>query len=383
MKTLLINSSFGFGSSANANLASDLSESVAASGQSIEVLCAAVSLCTRPIVGVTVIKMPERFQCKTWSLTKLNFLLFAIAFLLVSGRKYHRIICMDDPQGLPIVLHYLRRLHWITCRIFLWQLDLAFVQRKTFYEKKFGKRLSAVLFSQLLESLNRVDSIVVMGKCMQTLLESLGVDSNLIVVIPPWPSISVSNNVFRTVPSSVFRILYSGHLGEWHDIEAIQQLLLKCRSINCHFTFQAVGQGIAQLRSFSATNDLNNISFQELAPHNSVGRALQESDAHLVSLRSSCLGTSVPSKTYAAMASSRPIIFLGPNACQAAIDIATADAGIVGDSNDLARVVVLLMDWIEDRTIAYRKGQAGYTWFAANRSMRVATLKWVALLNQA
>ena len=62
--------------------------------------------------------------------------------------------------------------------------------------------------------------------------------------------------------------------------------------------------------------------------------SLSVADVHLISLRQPFVGVSVPSKLYGAMASARPILFVGPKRCETADAIRDARCGVTVDPSE-------------------------------------------------
>jgi hypothetical protein len=86
---------------------------------------------------------------------------------------------------------------------------------------------------------------------------------------------------------------------------------------------------------------------------------------HLISLRPEFVGISVPSKLYGAMASSRPILFVGPTRCETADAVRDARCGVTVDPTDGGdavageRIAAVVRSWADAPAEAAELGARG------------------------
>jgi colanic acid biosynthesis glycosyl transferase WcaI len=111
--------------------------------------------------------------------------------------------------------------------------------------------------------------------------------------------------------------------------------------------------------------------------------SLSAADTHLVSLRAGLEGLLVPSKLYGALASGRPVCYVGPAACEVANVVRRGDLGWDGrngDAEGLARALAgLAAD--NERWISIC-GRARRT-FETHYDRRICVAQWSETLHEA
>ena len=181
---------------------------------------------------------------------------------------------------------------------------------------------------------------------MKQVLASKGVGK--LHVIGPWADnpnvpLEISSEQARRQNGlqEKFTIAYFGYAGDWHDFDPILEAIPELLNKNpLQFLFAGVGPGIDRVASEKAKNGWEAVQIKGWVPRAELGSLPQCADIHLVSLKTSMLGTCVPSKTYGALAHGRPVVFIGPKECQAAQDILEANAGrVVINADELVAAI--------------------------------------------
>ena len=144
-----------------------------------------------------------------------------------------------------------------------------------------------------------------------------------------------------------------------------------------HFLFVGGGPRRLQIEAFIRSRRLANVTYLDYVAREELGDALAAGDMHLISLRGAFAGISVPGKLYGIMAASRPVLFVGPAACETADAIRDAGCGVVVDPADdregragaardrtVDRIVATIDQWRDDPATARAAGARGRTAWA-------------------
>jgi hypothetical protein len=191
-------------------------------------------------------------------------------------------------------------------------------------------------------SLAFCDKVVVLGSCMKDLTLASGVAAKRVQIIGPWLEDCAGNQHIEASTArksqginDFFTVTYRGYAGAWHEFDALLEAMTDCmEKYPIQFLFAGSGPGIDRVASAKLKYGWDRVILQAWMPKDKLGALPYCGDVHLVSLKHNMLGTCVPSKTYGAMAYSRPVIFIGPAECQAARDIQDAEAGIIVQTKD-------------------------------------------------
>lgn len=160
------------------------------------------------------------------------------------------------------------------------------------------------------------DRVTVVSAGMKENLLKKGVPEGKVVVVPNWVDLEAvvplgQDESFRAEwdLDGRFVVLFAGNLGYASSLEFVVETAGMMRGEeDIHFLF--VGQGSAKealLRQCRGLG-LDNVSFRPTQAEEDLSRVLATSDVSLVTLRAGMGQLSVPSKTFAYMASGRPII---------------------------------------------------------------------------
>src|SRR6516162_9084312 len=204
-------------------------------------------------------------------------------------------------------------------------------------------------------SLRHAEATVVVGDLMARKVESLGVPSARVHVIPNWchdqaiRPVARSENPLRQAwgLSGQFVLGYSGNLGRAHEFQTVLAAAERLRD-EPHFIFLMIGGGkrfeelARAVKRQSLTRSFRFIPYQEqkMLPY-----SLAVADAHWLSLNPKLEGLIVPSKFYGIAAVGKPIIVIGDKYGEIARLVQQHGCGIVvapGDAEALADALRLL-----------------------------------------
>lgn len=108
-------------------------------------------------------------------------------------------------------------------------------------------------------------------------------------------------------------ILYSGTVGQAHDISPFIELARECRRRNFSVGFCFAGYGNRYTeQTVKITPEDTNVTLAGFASEEELVARLATADFHMISLREGWEGIVVPSKFFGALAMGRPVLFSGP-----------------------------------------------------------------------
>ncbi len=202
---------------------------------------------------------------------------------------------------------------------------------------------AAIGLSALMRLTYRASSrVVVLSAGMRSRLAANGAPEGRLRVLPNWSDgrairpLAPEKNPFRRVHAlgDRFVVMYSGNLGVGHDVatfvDAARLLAARCPRVLLLF----IGDGTRRAEAEQLARGLPNVTFLGYQPYESLCHSLSAADVHLISLRAGLEGLLVPSKLYGALATARPVMFVGPEACEAARVIRENDLGWQGRPGD-------------------------------------------------
>jgi len=188
-------------------------------------------------------------------------------------------------------------------------------------------------------ALQRCDGIIAVGRCMRELLISLGAPGERVTIVPMWQRDGLANGPDPALLHELrdelglegrFVVRYSGNLGRVHHFESLLAAAERFREdVGVVFFFSGSGPGVERVRRSAEARGLRNVLIYPLFPEEILGEALALASVHVITLRPSARGVSVPGKVYGAMASARPVIFLGPEGSEAALTLQEESCGMV------------------------------------------------------
>jgi len=153
-----------------------------------------------------------------------------------------------------------------------------------------------------------------------------------------------------------FIVMYSGNAGIVHDFGPIFEAMRLLRDDpKIFFLFVGDGPRRREVEAFARRECVHNFAYHDYFPRDFLRYSLSIADVHLISLRSQFVGISVPSKLYGAMASARPILFIGPDRCETADAIRDVRCGVVIDPSEAGdavagrKIAEVLQGWADVR----------------------------------
>jgi len=236
------------------------------------------------------------------------------------------------------------------------------------------------LIKQSRKAMNKAHKVVTLEKCMASFLSKTGVSLDKIATITNWAdpkifkahqgehvkSIEVQTakpitEMFRD-DSPKFRVLYAGNIGLAHDADIILEAAKILAPHNeIEIVFVGTSNAHEALSEKRSKEGLDNVKFITYQPDHKLKEILESGDLHLVMMNQGTSGMLVPCKFYAAIATARPVLFVGPKSCALSSLITESGAGKHIRIKDRQAAIKELAEVI----LHYRHN--GDEWFAAQK----------------
>lgn len=269
--------------------------------------------------GIAIRRLP---LCSFGKRSMLRRLLGGLSFTFQAAwhalvmRRLHTIVVSTSPPMASlsaVVVGALRRV-----RVVYWPMDLNPDQVLALGLAS-ERNVSVRVFEWLNRAiLRRADTVIALDRAMARRLENKWPVSNKLVIVPPWPeedeaeAVPHDANPFRRQHDLDGKtvIMYSGTLGPSNPVETILRAAERLEDDpRIVFLFVGGGTGMAEVRA----RTLSNVRCLPYEPLSRMRFSLSAGDVQLVSLGDGMAGIVHPCKVYGAMATSRPILFLGPD----------------------------------------------------------------------
>jgi len=228
---------------------------------------------------------------------------------------------------------------------------------------KFGKLNQAGLIARLWYKMNKLvwenaEVVFTIGDRMaESLIRRFDVGKTSfgeIVVVPNWadtnwirPIAKEENEFARNYKQvNTLTVLYSGNLGQTHDIETILEAAKRLRD-NGSIHFMIIGYGAKKsiVEKVKLDENLENLTVLPFQPEELLPLSFAAGDISIVTMAQGSEGLMVPSKTYYAMAAGSALIGLCSPETEIADTIKKHNCGLVvrpGDTDSLVSVILQL-----------------------------------------
>ena len=307
-----------------------------------------------------------------------------VLFRLLFGKRYAGVVFPPTPPLISFVGRIAYALRGQ--RYGIWSMDLhpeAEIAAGMLADKSFVARVLAWLDARAYRG---ADFVVDLGAYMRTRVLRKGVPASRAHTVHIWGGRGDSTPVIGPNPLTThlgledrFVVMYSGNAGIVHDFGAIFEAMRELRDDpRIFFLFVGDGPRRAEVEAFARAERLDNFIYRDYFPRELLRHSLSVADVHLISLRHQFVGVSVPSKLYGAMASGRPIVFLGPRDCETADAIRDARCGITvdprerGDAGAGKQLAEILRGWADVRSVRDELGARGRCTFLERYDHRLS-----------
>lgn len=323
-------------------------------------------------------------------LNELSFC-FASSWVAMTNPRPDVIYVLSSPPFLPLfiaVVSHLRRVPYLFVMMDVFPdiaVSMGLVEPRSLLVR-FWEFLSRA-------ALRRASRIVVLGRCMQAVIEKkLGNKHVPIDVIHNWsdrraiyPIAKAENPFFDTYPDlrDKFVVLYSGNLGRFQDFETILAAAEKLKSDD---TIRVViaGDGVRKpwLTQEIAQRHLSNTVLLPFVSQAQLIYSLNATDLGLVTLERGAEGLGVPSKFYPLIAAGRPILALMGQSAEVARLVEEHDIGAVVAQGDVEGVVRVIQRYARDHQAHQLASQRALQLFLERFDRDVAIREYAVALHR-
>lgn len=199
------------------------------------------------------------------------------------------------------------------------------------------------------------------------------------------PADASASTALRTewgIPAASLVVMYSGNLGRVHDLAPVIALAERLRNESgITFVFAGSGAHRAFLEAEAQKHRLASVRFLPHQPRERLAAVLSAGDVHLVTLHSACARFVYPSKIHGIAAVGRPMLFIGPPACDIARDIVSQNIGAVCARDEIEAMAGALVRWRDDPALRHEQGAAASAAAERNGGAARAVGVWDSLIN--
>jgi hypothetical protein len=308
----------------------------------------------------------------------------AVLVKLLFGRRYDGVIFLTTPPLISLVGRVARAIRGQ--RYGIWSMDLHPEAEIAAGMVTRGSLISRTLAWLDARAYRGADFVVDLGAYMRELVLRKGVLPEKSHTVNIWGG--RSDGIVTAGPNPLtthleledkFVVMYSGNAGIVHDFGAIFEAMRALRDApRVFFLFVGDGPRRAEVEEFARGEGITNFVYRDYFPRNLLRYSLAVAHVHLISLRSQFVGVSVPSKLYGAMASARPILFVGPKQCETADAIRDARCGITVDPVDGGdkvagnRIAEIIRGWADVTSAPEELGARGRCAFVERYDHRLS-----------
>lgn len=224
---------------------------------------------------------------------------------------------------------------------------------------------------------NHADRIVVLGEVMKkTIIEKAEgkVEPEKIQVIHNWEDPNFiepkekSENSFalKNGYDNTLTVLYSGNLGQHHDLETLIMAADRVKGLPIQFVFIGDGAQKDKLKGMVRERDLKNVDFHPYQPKERLSETLTCGDVSVVSEDKRAEGLCVSVKIYSSLAAGQAILGLVGEKSDVARIIRGGNCGLRADQGDAERVAEHLRYWLQNEDELEEMGENARNHFENN-----------------
>ena len=241
------------------------------------------------------------------------------AFSALTTRDLSGLLVSTSPPFIGVVAAAVARLRGIPFAY--WAMDLNPDQLIALGKLSPGDFMTKVLAAVDRAVLRDATSVIALDRFMAEKLRAKGCAADKLVVLAPWahdpPATAAprSSNPLRLGQGWDDKIvfLYSGNHTTSNPLSTILEAAkrLKHRE-DIHFAFVGGGAGKKEVERFVSEPTVSNVTSLPYQPAGDLPISLPAGDVHLISLGNPMVGVIHPCKVYSAMATGRPVLYIGP-----------------------------------------------------------------------
>ena len=259
------------------------------------------------------------------------------------------LILGTDPQFSQFMLPIIRRMFPDT-KLAIWTFDL-YPEALEGTDSAMLRWIARALRPLMSALYSPVDFMIDIGPCMKERLMRYGAGSSRHTVVP-WAMVELDEPVhpepeirFELFGDAKLGVLYSGTIGQAHEVENFIALARRLRHMGTSVAFCFAGHGnrYSEVKSLVLKEDTN-IRFAGFCPIEALELRLTSADMHMISLKQGWEGAVVPSKFFGALAAAKPVLYDGTNESDIGIWMQKYDLGLRLTEDSVDEVAQRLRD---------------------------------------
>lgn len=237
--------------------------------------------------------------------------------------------------------------------------------------------------------LNSAAAVQIISESFRESLSRLGVQESKMKLIPIW----VDDELIQPLPkvnsfskefglTEKFILLYAGNIGLSQGLDSVLEAARLIEN-DPEIEFVFVGDGTAKkdLQAEAEKLKLTNVQFIPFQPRERLPEVLASADISLISLKKQIGEDSLPSKTYSALASGRPIIASTDENSELAWLIGQANAGMIIPVENAKAFADAATTLKKDRELLIKLGENGRRYIEQHHSVGIAVQSFVSLFD--
>lgn len=156
-----------------------------------------------------------------------------------------------------------------------------------------------------------------------------------------------------------FTVLYSGNIGEFHDLETVVKAAAEFKNENVRFLIIGEGDNKETIVEIAEDRGIrgDTVQFLPYQPWDDLPYSLTSGDVSVVTVKEGFEGVCVSSKLYSAMAAGMPVLGITQPYDDEAKIIDAFDAGIHVPQRDVQGVVTAIRTWKADQELVEEQGR--------------------------
>jgi len=244
-----------------------------------------------------------------------------LLFTLQARQRIPRIdwdtcILMTDPPLLPWLVGNVRKKAGSRRKIVAWLMDL-YPEALAASGRMKGR---GVFYRTFLRSRQRslaaADLLVCLGETQRELLGAELAEKARCEVVPPWDN---REGMVKAQDGKLLNLaLYAGNLGEAHSY---RQILAAASNLPKGWTVRFAVRGAKESALKREAASLSNVQVTGYASEAETPELLASARVHLITMSPGWEGVVVPSKLYGCVRTGRPVLFIGPERADTAVEI--------------------------------------------------------------
>lgn len=292
----------------------------------------------------------------------------SLRLLISRPVKDRELIFVSNPPFLPVAL-------WLVCRLRGWEYTYIVYDLYPDQPVELSHIAEGGIIDRTWTALNKrafldAKHVVALGPVMKDRISRQAgpeFDDEKVAIIHNWEDeefiqpMSKEDNWFSQEHDLVepFTILYSGNIGEFHDLETLVDAAAGFRNAPVRFLIIGEGDNKEAIQSRAASHGLSEdtVQFLPYQPWDDLPYSLTSADVSVVTVKEGFEGVCVSSKLYTAMAAGMPVLgIVQPDDDEARI-IDTFDAGTHVEQGDVEGIVEAVETWRANESRRKQQGE--------------------------